>query len=203
MVSRASQSGQPSELSSPLSSLSSSLSSSSRAAELLNSIPASSRTLPVPVDVDFPFSTSTPSRAGGGLGRGDQPRPSLSTFSPSDFIHHPPTTHLDTNISVDPSEDEDLFDLGKAYFDAHELDRCAWTLRECTTGKAAFLRLYAKFLVSAPDQTGTIYHTVVSDPRSFSCLAECGQADARRPPLGDGSVLPPVVARFGPAYQLG
>lgn len=129
-----------------------------RAAELLNSIPPQSRSLGQPhVDVDFPFSTSTPSR-GGPLGRassptggggGGQGRPSLSTFSPSDFVHHqpPPLAHT-LPLDHAPDEDDDLFDLGKAYFDAHELDRCAWTLRDCRTGKQGFLRMYAKFLVS-------------------------------------------------------
>ncbi|KAL7409660.1 hypothetical protein BDY24DRAFT_418699 [Mrakia frigida] len=119
------------------------------ASELLTSIPPSSRSAP-PISAfpDFFFQTSTPSRPGG-IGRPSSPtggggRPSLSTFSPSDFL--PPPSQPLPSHNPPSSEEEDLYDLGKSYFDAKELERCAWTLRECQTGKAGFLRIYAKFL---------------------------------------------------------
>jgi hypothetical protein len=125
-----------------------------RAAELLNAIPMASRpprsTLSFPTHL-HPFHSSTPTRpfhSPSGGGRGGGPRPSLSTMSPSDFVPQPaPSIPPPLEEEVDWGE-EDTYELGRAYFEAKELERAAWALRGCRSNKAVFLSLYAQYLVS-------------------------------------------------------
>lgn len=44
-------------------------------------------------------------------------------------------------------DEEDVYMLAKTYFDAKEMERAAWALRDCKGEKAKFLRCYSNFLV--------------------------------------------------------
>lgn len=123
-----------------------------RAAELLNSIPVQNRSIldfnplaPPSQGGPLAFHTSTPSRD---VPRSAYGRPSLSTMSPSEFMERPPipppTSAAEEQLAA---VEEDTFNLGKAYFDSKELERCAWALKESKSPKASFLRLYAQYLV--------------------------------------------------------
>lgn len=48
---------------------------------------------------------------------------------------------------IEKSE-QDLFEMGKSYYDTKELERCYEMLSRCKSKKAKFLRLYSKYLVS-------------------------------------------------------
>lgn len=67
--------------------------------------------------------------------------------------------HFQSNVnSVDHSlaqesddhEDSEAFLLAKSHFDQHQFERCVWVLEQAKSnhGKATFLRLYARFLMS-------------------------------------------------------
>lgn len=47
---------------------------------------------------------------------------------------------------IEKSE-QDLFEMGKSYYDTKELERCYEMLSRCKSKKAKFLRLYSKYLV--------------------------------------------------------
>jgi hypothetical protein len=47
--------------------------------------------------------------------------------------------------------EQDEFELARSYFELKELDRCAWVLRDATSPRARFLRVYATYLVSGVD----------------------------------------------------
>ncbi|CED84122.1 Anaphase-promoting complex (APC), Cdc23 subunit [Phaffia rhodozyma] len=115
------------------------------------------------------FSTSTPSRPTVSDSRkGIRGRTSLSVLSPSEFIptsvggafdgdgdvdfglfppHERPTElgSLNKGTFADPRE-EDIFELAHCYFEAKELDRCAFVLAGARSAKSEFLRLYATYL---------------------------------------------------------
>jgi hypothetical protein len=48
---------------------------------------------------------------------------------------------------IEKSE-QDLFEMGKSYYETKELERCYEMLSRCKSKKAKFLRLYSKYLVS-------------------------------------------------------
>lgn len=117
------------------------------AAELLNSVPA---------DAVNPFQTSTPTRSatqaahiaanltfsspGGGAD-------ASFGFMPPASTSHAPSVAGTTNASPIDAEEVDQWSLGKAYFDAKELERAARALKECRGPRGRFLGLYARFLV--------------------------------------------------------
>lgn len=49
---------------------------------------------------------------------------------------------------VEKSE-QDLFEMGKSYYETKELERCYEMLSRCKSKKAKFLRLYSRYLVSS------------------------------------------------------
>lgn len=75
------------------------------------------------------FLTSTPARAN----HGD------TSFNP-----HSLSFEADEEAA---SDEEDLYALAKAYYDAREFDRCASVLSSCKSDKSLFLALYARYLV--------------------------------------------------------
>ncbi|TIA73790.1 hypothetical protein E3P91_01294 [Wallemia ichthyophaga] len=77
------------------------------------------------------FLTSTPARAT----HGDR------SFNPPDALSFDDDQEL-------ASDEEDVYALAKAYYDAREFDRCATVLSNCTTDKSLFLALYARYLDS-------------------------------------------------------
>lgn len=44
--------------------------------------------------------------------------------------------------------EQDEFELARAYFELKEMERCAWALRNSTSSRGRFLRVYASYLVS-------------------------------------------------------
>lgn len=122
-------------------------------------------------------------------------RPSLSTLSPSEFVPQSPHVQVDAHDLVggiglglgldglglagaqteQDVEEQDTFELARSYFEAKELDRCAWTLRTSRTSRAGFLRLYATYLVSRQDlrtllkRAGPLTHDQLCE-----WVSECG-----------------------------
>jgi hypothetical protein len=144
-----------------------------RAAESLTAIPLSSRLSrlqPLTFSEDDlpPFRTSTPTKAANAssasfaipgspnttAGGGGRPSISGILHSPSEFLPRPisgePFILPEQPKGKTPEEqdEEDTFELAKSFFDANELERTAWALRNSTSEKGTFLRLYAKYLVS-------------------------------------------------------
>ena len=66
---------------------------------------------------------------------------SLPSFNSSD--HLPRTDYKDEQFI----KDFDKYTLGKIFFDLKEFDRAAFFLEGCTSQKAYFLYLYARFMV--------------------------------------------------------
>lgn len=133
-------------------------------AEQLNSTPLSERLPPPSVQDSAGFNTSTPARST----KPGRARPSLSALSPSEFIPTAMGGPFDVSFDIpldqpaefgDPRED-DLFELARTYFEARELERCAFVLNGAKGAKGRFLRLYATYLVclclgTISIQTGT------------------------------------------------
>lgn len=88
------------------------------------------------------------------------------------------------------SAEDDAFDLGKAYFDSKELERCAWALKGCTGVKASFLRRYAQYLVSGFSWSLHREEKISRLPR-FRRDSECRQAVTRGSSDLDGFVADP------------
>ena len=68
---------------------------------------------------------------------------SLPPFTSAELL--PKTDHTDSQFICE----YDKYDLGKAYFDSKEFDRAAVALEGCSSHKAYFVHIYARFMVSS------------------------------------------------------
>jgi hypothetical protein len=91
-----------------------------------------------------------------------------ATETPRRPIAEDPSSHYTPVFSADPlvtsrqherfiseweieKSEQDLFEMGKSYFETKELERCHEILGRCKSKKSKFLRLYSRYLVSSSD----------------------------------------------------
>ena len=84
--------------------------------------------------------------------------PDMSTFS---FLPDMSGTIGDSTteaVAGDPLEveEQDIFTLGKAYFDSKEFERTAALLKDCRSNKSRFLCLYSRYLVRSMSNTAVV-----------------------------------------------
>lgn len=95
----------------------------------------------------------------------DGPPTASSAATPGRPIAEDPSSHYTPVFSTDPlatsrqherfiseweieKSEQDLFEMGKSYYETKELERCYEILGRCKSKKAKFLRLYSRYLVS-------------------------------------------------------
>lgn len=129
-----------------------------RASDLLLSIPSAKRDICLQLSSQHAFSTSTPAR--------DHSSHKLHLFGeqslgvtqsilpmPATPVRHP---HLPPSLDVfEPlsramihSEEQDLLNSARRYMELREYHRVVSLLKNCTSPKGKFMRLYCQFLVS-------------------------------------------------------